>query len=86
MTTQVPVRLTDADLAALDEAVAKGSFASRSDALRTGLKAVLREQREREIDESYRRGYGAYPQEEWIGEYGLASLEAFFAAEQDEPL
>ena len=87
MTTQVPVRLTDTDLAELDKAVACGTFASRSDALRAGLRAVLRELREREIDESYRRGYGKYPQEEWIGELGLASLEAFFAAEQDdEPL
>jgi Arc/MetJ-type ribon-helix-helix transcriptional regulator len=84
MTTQVPVRLTDTDLAALDEAVAKGSFASRSDALRAGLRVVLREEREREIEEAYRRGYGKYPQEEWIGKVGLAALEALFAAEQDD--
>ncbi len=47
----------------------------------------MREEREREIEESYRLGYGKYPQEEWVGELGLAALEAFFAAEQDdEPL
>jgi Arc/MetJ-type ribon-helix-helix transcriptional regulator len=65
MTTQVPVRLTSKDVAALDELVASGRFATRSDVLRAGLERVLAEQREREIDESYRRGYGAKPQDEW---------------------
>ena len=87
MTIQVPVRLTDSDVAALDEAVREGRFASRSDALRAGLRHVLREERERAIVEAYRRGYGKYPQEEWIGQAGLAALEAIFAAEaDDEPL
>jgi Arc/MetJ-type ribon-helix-helix transcriptional regulator len=84
MTVQVPVRLTETDVAALDAAISAGRFANRSDALRAGLKALLREEREREIEESYRRGYGEHPQEEWIGEVGLAALEAFFAAEQDD--
>lgn len=86
MTTQVPVRLTEADLAALDRAVAAGRFASRSDALRAGLAAVLREEREREIDEAYARGYGAQPQEAWVGDAGLAAFAAFDAAEGGEPL
>jgi Arc/MetJ-type ribon-helix-helix transcriptional regulator len=87
VTVQVPVRLTEADIAALDKVVSSGRFASRSDALRAGLAHVLREEREREIEESYQRGYGEHPQEEWVGELGLAALEAFFAAEQDdEPL
>ncbi len=86
MTTQVPVRLTDGDLAALDRAVASGRFANRSDALRAGLKAILREEREREIEDAYRRGYGEQPQEEWIGQAGLAALEMIFASEQDEQL
>ena len=83
MTIQVPVRLTDEDLAALDRAVAAGRYTSRSDALRAGLRHLLREERELEIEEAYRRGYGKYPQEEWIGRAGLAALEAIFAAEQD---
>ena len=73
-------------MAALDRAVAAGSFTSRSDALRAGLARVLREEREREIDEAYRRGYGEHPQEEWIGEFGLAALAAFFEAEGSEDL
>ena len=86
MTVQVPVRLTESDLAALDAAVKAGRFESRSEALRAGLARILREERDREIAEAYRRGYGKYPQEEWIGEVGLAALEALDRAEGGEPL
>jgi Arc/MetJ-type ribon-helix-helix transcriptional regulator len=80
------VRLTKSDLAALDAAVASGRFASRSEALRAGLELILREEREREIDEAYARGYGRHPQEEWIGEVGLAGLAALHHAEGGKPL
>ncbi len=86
MTTQVPVRLTETDLAALDKAITEGRFANRSDALRAGLKSVLREEREREIDEAYRRGYGEQPQEEWIGQVGLAAFAAWHRAEGGDSL
>jgi Arc/MetJ-type ribon-helix-helix transcriptional regulator len=86
MTTQVPVRLTDSDLAALDATVASGRFTSRSEALRAGLELVLREEREREIDEAYARGYGQHPQEEWVAEPGLAGLAAFHKGEGGKPL
>jgi Arc/MetJ-type ribon-helix-helix transcriptional regulator len=86
MTVQVPVRLTERDVAALDELVSSGRFANRSDVLRAGLARVIREEREREIDEAYRRGYGEHPQEEWIGRAGLAAFAAFHEAEGGEPL
>lgn len=86
MTTQVPVRLTQTDLHALDKAVADGRFANRSEALRAGLARVLKDEREREIEESYRRGYGEHPQEEWIGKLGLAGVAAFHRAEAGDPL
>jgi Arc/MetJ-type ribon-helix-helix transcriptional regulator len=86
MTTQVPVRLTDSDLAALDAAVARGRFASRSDALRAGLQRVLAEERQQEIDDAYAAGYREHPQEEWVGELGLAGLSAFDKAEGGAPL
>ena len=86
MTIQVPVRLTEVDVAALDAVVASGRFASRSEALRAGLERVLGEEREREIDEAYRRGYGATPQKEWVGKAGLAGLAAFDRAEGGDPL
>jgi len=66
--------------------VADGRFANRSDALRAGLAHVLKEEREREIEEAYRRGYGEHPQEEWIGKLGLALLADFFEAEGGDPL
>jgi Arc/MetJ-type ribon-helix-helix transcriptional regulator len=86
MTIQVPVRLTEEDVAALDAVVSSGRYASRSEALRAGLERVLAEERELEIEAAYRRGYGAAPQEEWVGETGLALLEAFNRAEGGEPL
>jgi Arc/MetJ-type ribon-helix-helix transcriptional regulator len=86
MTVQVPVRLTEEDTARLDELVERGRFANRSDALRAGLARLLEEERDHEIDDAYRRGYGKYPQEEWIGEWGLAALQAFHDAEGGEPI
>jgi Arc/MetJ-type ribon-helix-helix transcriptional regulator len=86
VTTQVPVRLTDSDLAALDAAIARGSYANRSDALRAGLERILREERDREIQAAYARGYAEHPQEEWVGEIGLAGLAAFDKAEGGPPL
>jgi Arc/MetJ-type ribon-helix-helix transcriptional regulator len=86
MTVQVPVRLTEEDTALLDELIERGRFANRSEALRQGLRQLLLEERERDIDEAYRRGYGKYPQEEWIAEWGLAALQAFHDAEGGEPI
>jgi hypothetical protein len=54
--------------------------------MRAGLARILREERDREIAEAYRRGYGEHPQEEWIGEAGLAALIAFDRAEGGKPL
>jgi Arc/MetJ-type ribon-helix-helix transcriptional regulator len=86
MTVQIPVRLTERDVSALDELVASGRFASRSDVLRTALARLLWEAREREIDEAYAKGYGERPQEEWIGRAGLAAFTAFAEAEGGDPL
>ncbi|HVN62116.1 MAG TPA: ribbon-helix-helix domain-containing protein [Gaiellaceae bacterium] len=88
MTVQIPIRIPDEDLAELDAAIARGSFPNRSAALRAGLDLLLREERERAIDEAYRRGYGAHPQEDWVGQDGLALFEALVRAEESgaEPL
>jgi Arc/MetJ-type ribon-helix-helix transcriptional regulator len=75
------VRLTEDEVAALDAAVASGRFPNRSAALRAGLERLMRDERERAIDEAYVRGYAKNPQEEWVGEVGLAGLAAFHAAE-----
>ena len=88
MSVQIPVRIPDEDAKKLDDAVARGRFANRSDALREGLALLLREEREREIIEAYRRGYEKYPQEEWVGELGLALFAAWVESEEagKEPL
>lgn len=86
MTVQVPVRLTEEDVSALDALIADGTFKTRSEALRAALAALLHVQRERAIEDAYRRGYGKHPQEEWIGEAGLAAFAAWDAEEGGEPL
>lgn len=75
MTIQIPVRIPEEDLSELDTAISRGRYPNRSAALRAALKLLLREEHEREIVEAYRRGYNAQPQEEWIGEAGLALWE-----------
>ena len=62
----------------------RGRFANRSAALRAGLDTVLREERERVIDDAYRLGYGKHPQEDWIGEAGLALFAASAKAEASD--
>ena len=88
MTVQIPVRIPDRDAERLDEAVARGRFASRSEALREGLAMLLREERDREIAEEYRRAYEKYPQEDRVGQDGLALFAAWVEAEErdQEPL
>jgi Arc/MetJ-type ribon-helix-helix transcriptional regulator len=84
VSTPVQTRLDDDELRALDAAVERGRFASRSDALRAGLAHILREEREQEIAAAYARGYGRQPQEPWVGELGLALLAKVVAAEQQD--
>ena len=82
MSTRVQTRLSDEKIRALDAAVERGRFANRSEALRAGLRYVLREEREQEIAAAYARGYGRKPQDDWVGETGLALLTAAVQAEQ----
>jgi Arc/MetJ-type ribon-helix-helix transcriptional regulator len=88
MSIQIAVRLSDSDVSALDEAISRGRFPNRASALRRGLELLLREEREREIEEAYRRGYGEHPQEEWVGEVGLVAFAELVVAEErdEEPL
>ena len=56
--------------------------------MREALTRLLQSEARRSIDESYRRGYGAHPQEEWVGDAGLAAFASLVEAEEDgeEPL
>jgi Arc/MetJ-type ribon-helix-helix transcriptional regulator len=82
MTVQIPVRIPEEDAEALDAAVARGAYASRSDAIRQAIDLLLKGLRDDEIAEEYRRGYETYPQEEWVGEVGLWALEQIVKAEE----
>lgn len=88
MTKQIPLRISDEDVQQLDQLVAHGRFSSRSAALRAALALLLRDERDRDIEDAYRRGYGEHPQEEWLGEAGRAAFAAFVEAEEKdaEPL
>ena len=65
VTTQIAVRLDDAEVAALDAEVAQGRAANRSDALRRTIAQLQREQRYRGEEavllEIARRGEPLYP-------------------------
>lgn len=84
----VSFRISEGYLSALDSVVASGRYPNRSAALRAGLQLLLREERRPAIDEAYRCDYEAIPQEESVGEAGLAAFAAFVAAEErdKEPL
>ncbi len=86
MTVQIPIRIPDEDASRLDAIVASGRYASRSDALRQGLDLILRQERDREIVESYRRAYGDDPQDD--SENGLLVFAEFVRREEagEEPL
>ncbi len=83
MATQIAIRIPERDLAALDEAVRAGRFASRAAAVREGVSRLLGEERDREIAESYRRAYSEHPEEEIFGEVGLALLAEAVAADRE---
>lgn len=79
---QIAVRLPDADLRRLDEAVAQGRYPTRAAAVRAGVERLLREERESEIEEQYRRAYAVAPQEESDGRANLALMAT--AVKRDE--
>jgi Arc/MetJ-type ribon-helix-helix transcriptional regulator len=82
MSIQIAVRLAEEDLERLDAAIARGAFPNRAAAVRAGLLAVLREERERQIADAYRRGYATDPPEAEIGEAGLRLGTALLAREK----
>jgi Arc/MetJ-type ribon-helix-helix transcriptional regulator len=59
--SQIAVRLTEAELRALDVAVAEGSFRSRADAVRAGIRLLEHRLREARIAASYRVAYERAP-------------------------
>ena len=83
---QIAIRLADADLARLDAAVAHGRYPTRAAAVRAGVERLLRDEREREIAEHYRRAYGAQPQDESTGRAGVALMATVVGREETAAL
>jgi Arc/MetJ-type ribon-helix-helix transcriptional regulator len=61
---QLVVRVADDVAAAIDELVAEGIAASRSDAVRTALLTLIQENRRRRTGEAIVAGYRRLPQDE----------------------
>lgn len=64
MTTQIAVKLPDELLGELDRLVERGAFASRSQAVRAGLEAVVAAGRQAELTARYREAYARVPETE----------------------
>lgn len=65
--TQLVARVDDEFLEAIDELIADGVVASRSEAVRRGLQILIDQSRRRRTAEAIIRGYEASPQteDEW---------------------
>lgn len=77
--SQIAVRLTDADLRTLDAAVVDGTFRSRADAVRAGIRLLEHELRERRVAASYRSAYATAPLSD--DETGMLDAAAALAGE-----
>lgn len=65
--TQLVARVDDEFIEAIDELIAEGVVASRSDAVRRGLQVLIDQSRRRRMADAIVRGYEAKPQteDEW---------------------
>ncbi len=64
MTTQIAVKLPAELVGELDRLVERGAFDSRSQAVRTGLEAMVAAQRRQELDRHYRDAFARLPETE----------------------
>lgn len=79
MSTQLAVRVSEAQLRALDGYAAFRGYANRADAIRAAIAEAIKRAEDEAIDRSYREGYASRPEseEEMADAYrlGLASIE-----------
>lgn len=64
MTIQLVTRVPDTVVAAVDDLVRTGVYASRSDAVRAGLEAVVERERRAAVGRAIIDGYRRVPQDE----------------------
>lgn len=74
MTIQIAVKLPDRLVGELDALIANGAFASRSDAVRRGIEALVVTGRRRDLERRYREAFAERPEtaEEMLGAERLA--------------
>jgi Arc/MetJ-type ribon-helix-helix transcriptional regulator len=85
---QIAIRLSDEELAALDQLVAARNYESRAAAMREALTRALKAEEDRQIAAQYERAYGNRPptQEEIdIGETGAILLGQFYEQTGEPP-
>jgi Arc/MetJ-type ribon-helix-helix transcriptional regulator len=82
MTVQLVTRVPDTVAAAIDELVRDGAFASRSDAVRAGLVALIDRRRRAQVGQAIVAGYRAVPQTDDELSWSDAASAAMIA---DEP-
>lgn len=81
MTVQLVTRVSDGIAAAVDDLVKAGVFASRSDAVRAGLEAVIERRRREAIGNAIADGYRRLPQDEDDLAWSDAATSAMIAEE-----
>jgi len=62
MTKQIAVKLPDDLVDELDRLVQGGTFDSRSQAIRTGIEAMVARQHHQEVDQRFRDGAARHPE------------------------
>ena len=80
--SQIAVRLPKELLAKLDELVRSGVYESRAAAVRAGIEAIARNERQRAIDRSIVEGYQRVPP---TPAEEAAALESFREAIEEDP-
>ena len=82
MTTQIAVKLPDRLVSEIDELVADGAFASRSEAVRHGLEALVRSGERQRVERAFVEGFRRHPErEDEMAEATRLALDAI----NDEP-
>jgi Arc/MetJ-type ribon-helix-helix transcriptional regulator len=81
MTVQLVTRVPDVLAEAVDGLVREGTFASRSDAVRAGLEALLERERRTAVGRAIVEGYRRVPQHDDDLEWSDAATAAMIAEE-----
>jgi len=80
-TAQIAVRLPEPLLDALDDLVTSGAYESRAAAVRAGIEAIMKLERQHQTDRAVVAGYTLHPPTESEDHAAIASLREAILAE-----